>query len=383
MKMKSFFFVSVLAISSATFFSGCEKQLVKKEIPPRPVQTGLASKKDVLFFIDSFGYINVVYNVNIVSQVTGKVMESLFGEGQYVKKGDKLFTIDKAPYQADLDKALAQLEKDQAQLKLDQDNLERNRPLVKEKVISEQAFEQYVTNVALDKAKISLDNANIETARINLGYCDIVSPVDGITSKRLVDPGNTVPANTGPTLVNIRSIDPIYVDFTISEADLDRVRSAMGSGKLNVEMKTMDGKSIRVGELSLLENTVDTKTGTALLRATAENKDRKFWPGQFVLVRLILGTEKEAVVLPENAVQLGQNGYYAFRVKDGKAEFVKLSVGTRNEGLVAIHDCDIKEGDKIVITGQMSLFPGVAVRELPADGAKKEAQVPATPSGSK
>ena len=363
--------------------SGCPKPVLKKEIPPRPVQTALAAKKDVLFFIDSFGYINVVSNVNIVSQVTGKVMESLFEEGQYVKKTDKLFTIDKAPYQADLDKALAQLEKDQAQLKLDQDNLERNRPLVKEKVISEQAFEQYVTNVALDKAKISLDNANIETARINLGYCDIISPVDGITSKRMVDPGNTVPANTGPTLVNIRSIDPIYVDFTISEAELDRVRSAMASGKLNIEMKTMDGRSVRVGELSLLENTVDTKTGTALLRATAENKDRKFWPGQFVLVRLILGTEKEAVVLPENAVQLGQNGYYAFRVKDGKAELVNLTVGTRNEGLIVVHDCDIKEGDKVVITGQMSLSPGVAVKELPPDGAKKEAQVPATPSGSK
>lgn len=371
MKMKCFLYCTISTIF-IMFFPGCGKPVIKKEIPPRPVQTALAVRKDVPFFIDSFGYINVVYNVNIVSQVTGKVMESLFYEGQYVKKGDKLFTIDKAPYQADLDKALAELEKDQAQLKLDQDNLERNRPLVKEKVISEQAFEQYVTNVALDKAKISLDNANIETARINLGYCDILSPVDGITSKRFVDPGNIVPANTGPTLVNIRSVDPMYADFNISEADLDRIRSAMDSGKLKVEMKTMDGKSVRAGELSLLENTVDTKTGTALLRATLENKDMKFWPGQFVLVRLILGTEKEATVLPENAVQLGQSGYYAFRVKDGKAELVKLSVGTRNEGLVVVHDCDIREGDKVVISGQMSLSPGVAVRELPAEGAAQK-----------
>jgi membrane fusion protein, multidrug efflux system len=362
----------VAAVFSALLLSGCGRHEVKKEIPPRPVQTALAAKKDVPFFIDSFGYINVVYNVNIVSQVTGKVMESLFVEGQHVKKGDKLFTIDKAPYQADLDKALAELAKDQAQLKLDQDNLERNRPLVKEKVISEQAFEQYVTNVALDKAKIDLDKANIETTRINLGYCDIVSPVDGITSKRLVDPGNTVPANTGPTLVNIRSIDPIYVDFNISEAELDRVRSAMASDRLKVEMKTQDGKSIRVGELSLLENTVDTRTGTALLRATAENKDSKFWPGQFVLVRLILGMEKEAIVLPENAVQLGMDGYYSFRVKDGKAELVKLSIGTRNESLIVVHDCNIKEGDKVVVVGQMSLSPGVAVKELPADGTAQK-----------
>ena len=371
MKTKCFFFCAIAAIFTI-FFLGCGKKEVKKEIPPRPVQTAMAAKKDVPFFIDSFGYINVVYNVNIVSQVTGKVMESLFEEGQHVKKGDKLFTIDKAPYQADLDKALAELEKDQAQLKLDQDNLERNRPLVQEKVISEQAFEQYVTNVALDKARIDLDKANIETTRINLGYCDIISPVDGITSKRFVDPGNIVPANTGPTLVNIRSIDPMYMDFNISEAELDRVRAAMDSNRLRVEIKTQDDKSVRAGELSLLENTVDTKTGTALLRATAENKDGKFWPGQFVLVRLILGIEKEAVVLPENAVQLGQNGYYAFRVKDGKAELVSLTIGTRNEGLVVVHDCNIGEGDKIVITGQMSLSPGVTVKELVADGAAQK-----------
>jgi multidrug efflux system membrane fusion protein len=279
-----------------------------------------------------------------------------------VGKGDLLFTIDPRPFQADLDKARAALMQDLAGLKLKKNTFERNKKLFEKQLISQQDFDTYSADLAGAAAKVRLDNAAVELAKINLDYCYIRSPVDGLTGKRLVDVGNIVTGNSGPTLVNIKTIDTLYVDFTISETDLPKVRKAMDEGRLKVEvsMEQENGSSFK-GELLLLDNTVDNTTGTVALRAAAANDERKLWAGQFVTVRLILGIKKDAVLVPYEAVQMGQQGNYLFvATEDNKADLRIVKTGSRQESSIVIEE-GVRPGEKVVTLGQLGLWPGAAV----------------------
>jgi multidrug efflux system membrane fusion protein len=341
---------------------GCSKKEVKHEIPPRPVQTAVSIQKDVPIYIDSFGNLSSPNNVDIKSQVTGKILEVHFNEGDLVKKGDLLFSIDTSEFKSNLDKATAAVAQDEADLKLKKDTLERNRKLVDQNLVSKQDFEKYETDVAAAVAKLNYDQASVELQKIELGYCSISSPIDGTTGKRQVDPGNIVSANTGPVLVNIKSIDPLYVDFTIVEKDLGRARSSMAEAKLTVKIITDDNNEFS-GELSFLDNAVDYTTGTVSLRAIIPNPDKKLWAGQFVKVRLILGTENGAILVPYQAVQLGQKGPYLFAVtSENKADLRLLTIGSRQGDDIVVKE-GIKTGEKVVTVGQMGLAPGVPVME--------------------
>jgi len=372
-------FAVVLAIIflAVFFISKLMKKPVKAVIPSRSVETAKAEKKDVVVFIESFGSLTSPNDVDIKSQVTGQIMEVHFDEGDLVKAGDKLFTIDPSQYKAQLDRAEAALIQDLANLKLNKDTMERNRKLLEKELISQQDFDQLQTNVTSSEAAVKTDNANIALAKINLNYCYITSPVDGITGKRQVDPGNIVTANDGPTLVNVKTVDPLYVDFTIPERDLGGVRKAMAEGKLKViiklEKKEVDsepdnpkaqeeGNSYE-GELQFLDNSVDNTTGTVLLRATVPNHDMKLWAGQFVTVRLHLAVKKDAVIVPYEAVQIGQQGNYIFVVTpDNKAELRNVTTGNKEDDHIIIED-GIKAGETVVTVGQMGLRPGILVTE--------------------
>lgn len=355
-KIQSLFLISLL------FLTSCAKKQVKHEIPPRPVETAVSIQKDVPIYIDSFGNLNSFYDVNVQSQVTGKILDVHFKEGDIVKKGDMLFTIDPAEFKANFDKAIASVAQDEADLKMKKDTLERNRKLVEQNLVSKQDFEKYETDVESAEATLRFNQANVELQKINLEYCGIKSPIDGITGKRLVDPGNIVPENTGPVLVNIKSIDPLYVDFTIIERDLERARSSMAESKLTVQIITDDGNKYS-GSLEFLNNAVDNTTGTISLRATIPNPDKKLWSGQFVRVKLILGTEKDAALVPYSAVQIGQKGYYLFAVtSDNKADLRIVKVGSRQDDDIVIED-GIKAGEKVVTVGQMGLSPGAPITE--------------------
>jgi multidrug efflux system membrane fusion protein len=277
-----------------------------------------------------------------------------------------LFTIDPAPYKADLDKAEAALAQDTADLKLAKDTLARNQKLFDKELISQQDLDQYQTDVASLEAKTKLDNANIELARINLGYCFIHSPIDGLTSKRLVDPGNVVTANDGPTLVNIKTIDPLYMDFTVPEIELDRIRKAMKEGTLKVELAVTGSDDYSYsGELHFLDNTVDNSTGTVLLRAIFPNEEKALWAGQFVRVRLILYIQKDAVLVPYEAVQLGREGSYLFAVTpDNKADLRTVTTGNRENDHIIIEKGAVKVGEKVVTAGHLGLSPGVTVADV-------------------
>lgn len=339
------------------------------EVPPRPVQIAQVIQKDAPTYVDSFGFLTSPHDVNIVSQVTGKILDVHFEEGDEVASGDLLFTIDPREYQADLDKAKASLLQDTANLKLQKDILERNKKLIAKELISEQEYENYETNVKSAEAQVALDRANIESAKINLDYCQIHSPAKGITGKRLVDPGNIVTANNGPTLVNIQMITPLYIDFPVPERYLPEIKDNMAKNILTVEISVTDtAKDLHKGFLSFINNTVDDETGTIALRATIPNQDKKLWPGQYVTVRLYIDTIKDALLVPVAAVRLGQKGIFIFVInQDNEAEYRdNIKQGLQEKDLIVISG-DIKQGEQVVTQGQMGLRQGTKVKIVTGD----------------
>lgn len=354
--------------------SGCGKKKPAPEIPPRPVRVAAAVTRDVPIYLENFGHLLSPHNVDIVSQVTGKIAAVHFAEGDEVKAGDLLFSIDPREYQASLDRAQASLASATATLKLKEQTLERNRPLLEKKLISQQDFDSLETDVEAARAQVALDNAAVAQAEIDLGYCSITTPIDGMTGKRQVDPGNVVVANTGSVLVNIKSDDPLDLDFTLPENDLIEVRRWMAAGTLRIEVSpTLDPDGPYPGELKLIENFVDETTGTIALRASVPNPERKLWPGQYATVKLILHTEKDAVLVPAAAVQLGQNGMYLFVVKDDNTadlrEGIEVGLG---EGDDLVIRKGVRAGEKVVTVGQLGLAPGVKVQILDGDGKPAE-----------
>lgn len=349
----------------------------KKKAPPPPpargVTTAVATQKNVPIYVDSFGNLYPLNDVNIQSQVTGEIISANFVEGQEVKVGDLLFMIDPSPFRADLVKAEASLAQDIADLNLKKSTLERNEKLLASELISQQEYDKVKADYISAQEKTKLDKADIELAKINLNYCSITSPINGLTGKRQVDPGNIVQGNAGPTLVNIKTIDPLYIDFTVPEVELSRVREANSKGRLEVQITVPgDTRNIYLGQLSLINNTVDNTTGTVLLRAIVDNKERKLWPGEFVKVRLILGVVDKAVVVPSEAVQMGQNGNFVFIIdQDSKADLRLVTTGQEEENLMVIEK-GVQAGEKVVTTGQLGLSAGVRVQEVKADEEKPQ-----------
>jgi len=330
-------------------------------IPPRGVQTALAVKKNMPVTIESFGNLTALNNVNISPQVSGQIKEVSFNEGDKVAKGALLFTIDPAPYDADLAKAKASLAQDQADLQFKRDLMMRNEQLVKKDLISKQDFEKCQTDVQSAEAKIDLNRAQVDTAQINLAYCYIKSPIDGITGKRLVDIGNIVSANSGTVLVNVKTIDPLYIDFTISERDIDRVRSVVGTESLKVKINPEESRKSFDGALQFIDNSVNNSTGTLLLRASVANKESALWAGEFVSVVLFIGERKGVVTVPAEAVQTGKNGPYSLVInKDNAVELRLVKTSDKFEGNITI-DSGLEENERVVTQGHLGLSPGMKV----------------------
>ena len=363
MKHYEYRLILIAAITcSLLSLNACKKKQAPPAIPPAPVETASAIQKDVPLFIDVFGTLSAPNNVDIVSQVSGKLLSVHFKEGDDVKIGDLLFTIDPAPYQAAFDQAKAALEQHTADLKLKEDNLNRNIKLHENKLISDQDFDNLQTEVTAAKAQIKLDKAAIQQEQINLDYCQITSPINGVTGKRQVDPGNVVSGSAGSTLVNIKMIDPLYVDFSVSETHLEAIRDAMQKEALHVNITSeVHTNIVHDGTLVFIDNTVDDITGTLFLRAEVDNKQRALWPGQFVNVELILGMATNAILVPNSAVLMGKDGPYVFVIKsDSTADLRIIQKGQQEGNLVIIED-GIKRDEQVVTLGQMGLYPGAKV----------------------
>ena len=339
--------------------AGCDKKTQSGfQRPPAPVSVVSAVTQDVPIYLDCIGKTVAREVVSIQPQVSGRITKIHFTDGADLKAGDLLFTIDPRPYEAQLASAEGTLAEKKAQLELAKIQFNRYADLLKTNSVSQQEYDQRKNTLDVAVAQVRQSEAALETARLNLEYCSIRSPIDGRAGQRLVDVGNVVAANTGSLLV-IERLDPIYADFTITENELTAVQRNMRDGSLTVQVRLPDEpKKPRDGELTFLDNAVQESTGTVKLRASIPNKDHFFWPGRFVKVRLILDTIKAAVLVPAAAPQKAAKGSFVYVVKeDSTAELRPVKLGQRQDELVVVNE-GLKPGEQVVVNGQLAVMPG-------------------------
>jgi multidrug efflux system membrane fusion protein len=345
------------------------------ERPPATVTVVEASTKDVPIYLEENGKCVAREAVSVQPQVSGRITQIHFADGANLKKGDPLFTIDPRPFQAQLHQAEATLAQQKAALDFAKLQFGRAAGLVEAKAISQQDYDSRKNAVDVAEAQVQQSQAAVETARLNVEYTSIRSPIDGRAGHRLVDPGNVVTANSG-SLLMIQRLDPIYADFTVTENDLAEVQRHMAQDALRAEVRLPDQPDQAVaGKLTFLDNAVQDATGTVMLRATVPNRNYRFWPGQFVKVRLILRTLRQAVLVPAAASQMSAKGTFVYVVNaDNNAELRPVKLGQRQGDLVVVEE-GVKPGERVVVTGQLGVTPGGKVRvEKQAGGA--EATVP-------
>jgi multidrug efflux system membrane fusion protein len=338
-------------LSSGAIFAGTLSALLtggckgKNEAPPSPpphqVLTAKVISRDAPLYLEEIGTCAALATVNIQAQVTGQITAREFKDGATVKKGDVLFRIDPRPYQAALDQSQGTLAQSRAQLDLDKINLARIVDLSQKKVVAPQDLDSARTAVATDQARIESAEGAVAAAQVNLDYCTIRSPIDGIAGLRQVDVGNIVSVNGGTSntvLLTIQQIDPIYTDFTVAETDLPEVRRYVDGGKIKVETDAPgDGVPPRLGDLYFLDTAIQPGAGTVKVRAVSPNQDGLLWPGEFVHTRLILDTIKGAKLVPSQAVQISQRGPFIFVVRpDSTVELRPIKPGQRQGALVVI-----------------------------------------------
>jgi multidrug efflux system membrane fusion protein len=336
--------------------------------PARPVAVAKVTTKDVPLYLDEIGTCTAYETVQIQSQVSGQIIARNFQDGADVKKGDPLFTIDPRPYQAALDQAQGQLGQAKSQLILDQITLKRQQDLRARGVNAPQDLDLAQGTVNNDEAKVKSAEGAVAAAQVNLDYCNIRSPIDGRAGLRNVDVGNVVAGgNGGAVLLTIQQLDPIYTDFTVAETDLPEVRPYLNGPTLKVTTDTPnDANPPAIGDLYFIDNAVQPGAGTVKARAVTPNHDRKFWPEEFVRVRLILDTIKDAKLVPSQAVQISQNGPYVFVIKaDNTVDMRPVKPGQRQDGDTIVIENGVQANETIVVSGQIALAPGVKVAPEP------------------
>jgi len=346
----------------------------KGAMPPVPVTAAEAVKKDVPVVLTAIGTVQAFSSVAIKAMVAGQIMKVHVSEGQDVKKGDLLFTIDPRPVQAALQQAEAGLARDKAQLVSADAQSRRYSDLVKKDYVTQQQADDATANAGALTATVRADEADVQNARLNLAYCSIRAPIDGRLGNLTVKEGNLVKANDTPSLVTLNQIMPVYVAFSVPEQQLSEIRRQAAGDPLPVSATFPDRPETKfAGQLTFIDNAVDNGTGTILLKATFPNADKSLWPGQYVNVSLVLSTLKDAITVPEEAVQQGQQGYYVYVIKaDGTTEMHIVKVVQRLDGEATISD-GVEGGDKVVTDGQLRIFPGAKVSIVPAQAGSQTA----------
>ena len=330
--------------------------------PPHPVVAMKAVAKDVPLYLDEIGKCKAYEMVTVLPQVSGPITGIHFTDGSEIKKGDLLFSIDSRPFEADLAKAKAVFEQDQARFTFDVSQLHRNEELRQKQVSAQQELDNARSASAVSNAAMQADLALVQSAQINVDYCSIKSPIDGRAGDHLVDIGNIVNANVTPLLV-IQRQDPIYAEFTIPEGDLPGIRDYIKAGTLTVQASFPDDPSkTRTGKFDFVDSGVQADTGTVKMRAVIENADRLFWPGQFVEIRILLDTLKNAVLVPAEAVQTGGKSPFVFVIKpDNTVDLRPVHAGQKQGELMVVTD-GLQAGESVVVTGQLALAPGAPVK---------------------
>lgn len=334
------------------------------QLGPVPVLVATVIQKTVTNQLGAIGTVQAYSTVSVKAQVDGKLADVHFREGEDVKKGQLLFTIDPAPLQAVLEQTQANLARDQAQLEQATADERRYTIMLKRDVASRQQYDQAHAAAAALRATALADKAAVETARINLAYTTIRSPIDGRTGSLLIHPGNLVKANDASSvLVVINQVRPVYVNFYLPEKYLDDIRDRMAARELDVEAlpNRQQGPPER-GVLSFIDNAVDPTTGTFALKGLFTNAEQRLWPGEFVNVELTLSRRPDALLVPSQAVQTGQDGSYVYVVGPGMAVEPRPVVIGSSVDAATIIESGLRAGETVVTDGQLRLFPGAKVR---------------------
>jgi multidrug efflux system membrane fusion protein len=336
---------------------------------PVPVVTGQVVRKSVPLTLKAIGRVEPIATVAVRARVGGELTRVWFTEGDLVRQGQTLFTIDPRPYRATLDEAEARLARNQALLKKAEADEARYAGLVKQDYVTKEQYDQVLANVASLKAQLNADQATIEMAKLNLSYCTITAPVSGRTGNLLIKAGNLVRANDDRAMVTINQIRPIYVSFSIPAQYLGEIQRRRATGITVMAFAPEQPDTQFTGTLSFIDNAVDTPTSTILLKGTFQNEREALWPGQFVSVLLTLGEEADRIVAPAAAVQTGQQGTFVFLVgPDGTAEMRLVKV-TRQDEREAVIESGLTGGETVVTEGHLRVVPGAKVRSGPPPGA--------------
>jgi multidrug efflux system membrane fusion protein len=341
---------------------------------PVPVTTASSVQKAVPVTITAVGAAESISTVQVRSQVTGRLSDVHFSEGQEVEAGQPLFTLDPQPFQVVLDQANAILQRDTAQATNAQAQADRYKTLFDKGLVPREQYETQLTSANALKATMAADDAAIAAARLNLQYSKISAPVSGRTGALLAHKGDLIQANGSTPLVVVNQLAPIYVAFSVPGKFLDEIRRAQRATPLKVTARVTgsdtDEAGPETGRLTFIDNAVDPQTGTIKLKGTFANADRSLWPGEFLDVALVLRTEPNAIVVPSVAVQASQQGPYVF-VVDGeqKAQMRPVTV-SQIEGDESVIASGLRAGEVVVTDGQLRLVPGARVaNRAPARGS--------------
>jgi membrane fusion protein, multidrug efflux system len=347
-----------------------------------PVTSFEVKKTDFPVHAYGLGVVSPFRTVTVKSRVDGQIIKIFFKQGQMVKEGDPLVEIDQRPYTAALEQAVAKKAQDEANLKNDQLNLERFQKLAKQEFETEQNLDTQQALVDQMTAQVKGDQAAIDNAQTNLDYTSIKAPISGRMGFRLVDPGNIVHAADTTGIVTIAQLQPIAVQFTEPEEQLQSIAKAYEAGEVPVEALTSDGtKTLSQGRLAIMDNSVSQATGTISLKARFDNKDNALWPGLSVTTRMLIDTVKQVIVVPQDGVQHGPSGLFAYVIGgNGKVGVRPIKVSQSGDAKAVVSD-GLNVGDKIVVAGQSRLFDGAMVDEKPPAASTAEAS--ATPAQGK
>jgi multidrug efflux system membrane fusion protein len=364
----------IAAIGAAGYF-GWQKytrehaiQAAQKAPAPKavPVKIAAVEKADFPVYLTGLGTVQGFNTVLVRTRVDGQINKIDFREGQFVKEGDTLVEIDPRPFQAALDQAKAKKAQDEANLANAKLDLQRFTRLGE--FATRQQTDTQRSQVAQLTAQIEADQAAIDNAQTQLDYATVKAPISGIVGIRQVDVGNIVNAATQTGIVSIAQIEPIAVIFTAPEDQLPDIKAALAASPPKVIALSTDGKKVlSTGTLALINNQVDTTSGTIRLKAVFDNKDHALWPGQSVSTRLLVATLKDATVMPDDAVQHGNDGLYAFSVNaDNKAELRRIKVTKSIDGRSVV-DEGLSPGERVITSGQYRVQPGTLVSSNVAD----------------
>jgi multidrug efflux system membrane fusion protein len=361
--LKAAHYALILTIFGLTFLAGCDNKQTAQAAapgsgrPPAPVVVSTVEQRDVPVQITAIGNVEAYQTVQIRSQVNGQIEKIYFSEGENVRKGQLLYSLDKRPFQAALEQAQGNLKRDEAQAANAKLEAARYTDLEKQGVVSRQQADLQRTQSNSNSAAVYADQATVDGAKVQLQYTDIYAPIDARTGALMINVGNLVKANDTPFLVQLNQIAPIYVTFTVPEGRLAEVRQFVAKGLKVLAYPKGQSSNPAEGRLSFIDNGIDPQTGTVKLKATFQNKEKHLWPGEFVNVVLNLSTAKNAITVPTKAIQSGQQGDYVYVVtKDGTADPYQVTTVGTYQNLTLVKS-GLNSGDTVIVDGQLRVAP--------------------------